>query len=223
VQVTAIVPMRHDSERVPGKNYRAFNGRPLYQHVLDALQRAARVTTIVVDTDSPVILEQLADAYPDVVALERPEHLRSGHTAMNDVLLNIVDGAPGGDLYLQTHSTNPLLRSETIDAAIAALAAAPDHDSLFSVTPRQARFWTRDGQPVNHDPDVLLRTQDLPPLLEENSCLYLFDAATLRARGNRIGARPLIFEMDAVEAQDIDVELDFVVAEFLHRQREGDR
>ena len=74
-------------------------------------------------------------------------------------------------------------------------------------------------QPLNHDPSVLLRTQDLPPVFEENSCLYVFSREGLLARRNRIGERPQMFEMDRLEALDIDDELDFRMAEILFRQR----
>jgi CMP-N-acetylneuraminic acid synthetase len=147
--------------------------------------------------------------------LERPEHLRDGTIPMNDVLLNDVEQVHA-DLYFQTHSTNPLLRPETIERAIAALGAArPGHDSLFGVTRLQSRLWTADGRPLNHDPNVLLRTQDLPPVYEENSCIYLFDGDTLRHRRNRLGDRPLLFEIPPAEALDIDEEIDWQVVSAL--------
>jgi CMP-N-acetylneuraminic acid synthetase len=131
---------------------------------------------------------------------------------MTDVLLHTCTRV-GAAWYLQTHSTNPFLRSETIDAAVRALDEADGvHDSLFSVTPLRTRLWRADGTPVNHDPAVLLRTQDLPPIYEENSNLYVFDRATLETRGSRIGARPLMFEIPADEALDIDDEWDFTMA-----------
>jgi CMP-N-acetylneuraminic acid synthetase len=94
-------------------------------------------------------------------------------------------------------------------------------DSLFSVTPRRVRIWDRDTRPLNHDPAQLLQTQDLAPFFEENSCLYLFSAAGLQSRRNRIGARPLMFAMDPLEAVDIDEESDFLLAEALYRLRSG--
>jgi len=63
-----------------------------------------------------------------------------------------------------------------------------------------------------------LRTQDLPPVYEENSCLYLFSRDDLVHRGSRIGDRPMLFEIDPVEAADIDVEIDFIAAEAIHRR-----
>jgi CMP-N-acetylneuraminic acid synthetase len=216
--IAALVPMRHNSERVPGKNYRPLAGRPLYQHIITTLLACPEISQIVVDTDSPVILEGLRETFPQVVRLERPEHLRDGTIPMNEILL--YDTAQvEADLYLQTHSTNPLLRSESVSRGVRALLDQyPAYDSLFSVTRLQTRLWDGQGRPVNHDPAVLLRTQDLPPIYEENSCMYIFNRDTLEKRRNRLGERPLLFEIDASEAWDIDEELDFEIADFLMRR-----
>lgn len=215
-QIVALVPMRHESERVPGKNYRLFGGRPLYHHIVSSLLSCPQVSTVAIDTDSDKIAEDAAVNFPSVKIIERPQHLLGGHVPMNDVLLHDVTQV-SGELYLQTHSTNPLLRAETIGSAISAFVdAIPRYDSLFSVTRLQKRFWTEDGRPLNHDPDVLIRTQDLAPVLEENSCLYLFSRSTLEERHNRIGERPLLHAIPPEEAWDIDEEFDFQVTEFLH-------
>lgn len=219
-RVVALLPMRHDSERVPGKNYRPLDGRPLFHHVVDALRASERVDGIVIDTDSPLIAADVAGTYPGVTVLERPEELRGGDVPMNDVLVHDVTQVEA-EWFLQTHSTNPLLTSDTIRRAVDEFfLRRADHDSLFSVTPLQTRLWTPDGRPLNHDPDVLLRTQDLPPVLEENSCLYLFNKTDLLQRRNRIGRRPLLFEIEASEAWDIDTELDWRIAEVLHAERQ---
>lgn len=213
-RIVALVPMRHDSERVPGKNYRPMAGQPLYRHIVRSLLATPEVSQVVIDTDSPVVKADAAATFPHVLVLDRPEHLRDGTIPMNDVLLNDVRQVPA-DLYLQTHSTNPLLEPSTIQRALQEFLASDEHDSMFSVTRIQARLWTADGRPMNHDPAVLLRTQDLPPVYLENSCLYLFTRELLEERGTRIGARPLLFEIDRDEASDIDEEQDFRLVEAL--------
>lgn len=219
MRVVALLPMRHASVRVPGKNYRPFAGRPLYHHILAGLRACPRIAEVVIDTDSDLLREDAEKHFPGVIVLERPAHLRPDTTPMNDVLLNTISQIEA-DFYLQTHSTNPLVRPATIDRAVDALLEAyPIHDSLFSVTRLQTRLWDQLTRPVNHNPAILLRTQDLPPTYEENSCLYLFTGDTLRGRHNRIGERPLLFEIERLEALDIDEELDFRVAEFLFHQR----
>ena len=213
---TAIVPMRHHSERVHEKNYRSFSGKPLYTYILDTLSEVKQINTIVVDTDSPTIERGVQSHYPKIVLLRRPESLRGGEVPMNDVLLNSISRLDG-EHFLQTHSTNPLVRAETFESAIKEyLANWPEHDSLFSVTRHQSRFWSPEGEPLNHDPSTLIKTQDLPGLMEENSSIYIFSRQVLESRKVRIGASPLLFEMDALEGWDIDDDLDFVIAEFLH-------
>ena len=138
---------------------------------------------------------------------------------MNEILL-YDSSLVKADLYLQTHSTNPLLQSKTVSTAINTfLELMPTYDSLFSVTRLQTRLWDQLSRPVNHNPSILLRTQDLPPIFEENSCIYLFQRDTLVNRKNRIGERPYMFEMDRDEAFDIDEELDFLMAELTIKHR----
>ncbi len=219
-RIVALVPMRHHSVRVPGKNYRLIAGKPLYQHILETLLACPEITTVVVHTDSPVIVEGVRASFPAVQLLERPEHLRADTVPMNEILMHDTSHYPA-DFYLQTHSTNPLLRPQTVSRAIQTLITQyPAYDSLFGVTRLQTRLWDALARPINHNPNILLRTQDLPPVYEENSCLYLFTRQTLEMRRTRIGDRPWLFEIDPLEARDIDEEHDFILADILLQQRQ---
>ena len=215
--LVALVPMRHHSERVPGKNFRELNGRPLYMYILDTLRRVEEIELVVVDTDSKVLRDGIHSDYPEVQLIERPERLALDTTPMNDVLKHDV-GIVQSDIYLQTHSTNPMLRAQTIQSALGAFREGlPDRDSLFGVTKLQTRLWDSDSTPINHDPAVLMRTQDLKPVFEENSCLYLFKREIFLDLGNRIGKTPLLYEIDAGEAVDLDNEQDFQLADLALR------
>ena len=217
-KIVALVPMRHDSERVPGKNYRLFSGKPLFHYILKSLLACPLISRVVVDTDSTVIKEQISNQFSEVKVIDRPEHLVAGTVPMNDVLLHDVNKVKA-DYYLQTHSTNPLLLTKTISRAIELfLESRSTYDSLFSVTKAQVRLWDGFARPLNHNSAILLRTQDLPPVYEENSCLYIFNRQTLESTHNRIGQRPLMFEIDRLEAWDIDDELDFNISEYLYRK-----
>lgn len=220
-RIAAFVPMRHSSERVKGKNYRPLGDKPLFHHIVSALLEVPQIDVVAIDTDSPLIAQDAREAFPQVQIIDRPDHLLGGDVPMNDVLLHDVEQVPA-DLYVQTHSTNPLLRASTITQALEEFLAARDrYDSLFTVTPMQTRLWTAEGEAINHDPAVLLRTQDLPPVMEENSCLYVFDADTLRRRGNRIGERPLLYPLSPEESWDIDEEIDWTVVEALYSKQEA--
>lgn len=218
-KLVALMPMRHNSERIPGKNYRAFgDGRPLFHHMVDVMLACPVIEKIVIDTDSPVIKEQCAEKYPQVLVLDRPDHLKDGATPMNDVLLRDIHEVKS-QFYLQTHSTNPLLKPETLARAVDTFFENyPVYDSLFSVTRRQTRYWDSLARAINHNPQILLRTQDLPPVYEENSCIYIFEREALVAKHNRIGNRPFLFEIEQLEAQDLDEEIDFQVADLIYKQ-----
>jgi CMP-N-acetylneuraminic acid synthetase len=217
-KVTALLPMRHNSQRVPGKNYRPFgDGRSLFEHVLIALLGCQNITAVVINTDSDVVKKICSDKYPGVIIHDRPEHLRDGNIPMNEIILNDLKKLDG-DYFLQTHSTNPMVTSSRFDEAISTFFQnIRQHDSLFSVTRLQTRLWDELARPINHNKDILLRTQDLPPIFEENSCFYLFHRKMIEHSGLRIGNRPYLFELDKLETADIDVESDFVMAEQLFK------
>ncbi len=220
MHVTALLPMKGHSERVPNKNIRPFAGRPLYHRVAEVLQACERIDAIIINTDSDVIADDAIKHFSKVRIIVRPMELRGDFVPMNDIIgydLKMTDG----EHYLQTHSTNPLLTKNTVDAAIKEyFNAISAYDSVFSVTRLQTRLYWENGQPVNHNPDELIRTQDLPPVFEENSNFFIFSKASFAGAGNkRIGSKPMMFPMEKLEAIDIDEEADFRLAEVLYRMR----
>ena len=166
-------------------------------------------------------MDGLRQNFPQVKIVNRPVHLRADDIPMNEILMYDTEQVPA-DFYLQTHSTNPLLKAETISKAIQAFHANyPKSDSLFSVTRWQTRLYFQDGRAINHDPRELIQTQDLPPVYEENSCMYIFTRENLLAKRHRISDHPLMFEIPRLEAVDIDEESDFQIADLLMRARLG--
>lgn len=219
-RVTALVPMKGHSERVPNKNLRSFCGKPLCHWIILNLQKSHYVKDIVVNTDSPEIAENIRKNFDKLKIIDRPDEIRGDLVSMNTIIAYDLSQLPG-EHFLQTHSTNPLLNAVTIDAGIELyFYNLGTHDSLFAVTRHNARFYWSDSTPINHDPQEMLRTQDLPPIFEENSNLYIFSRESFRQSGNRrIGLRPYLFEINKLEATDIDEEEDFLLAELLCRAK----
>jgi CMP-N-acetylneuraminic acid synthetase len=216
--IASLVPMKIHSERVPGKNVRPLCGKPLFHWILASLIESRYIDRIFIDTDSQEIAEKTV-GYPKVIIIHRPEHLKGDMFVANDLIEYDLSQISEYDFFLQTHSTNPLLKSETIDRAITTFFSQADHDSLLSVTVHRTRLFWEDGSPVNHDVWELIRTQDLSPILEENSCIYLFSRSSFKLHRNRIGEKPLLFQIDPSEAWDIDEEMDFSIADFLMGKR----
>lgn len=220
MKIKALLPMKGHSERVPDKNIKNFCGRPLYYVVLTALLRSEYIDKVVINTDSDIIKEGALKNFERVVIIDRPKKIQGDFVSMNDIIaydLSKIDG----EHFLQTHSTNPLLQSSAIDLAIETYFKNLDQfDSLFSVTRLQTRLYWQDGSPVNHNPNELLRTQDLPPVYEENSNFYIFSKKSFVDAGeSRIGLKPQMFKISKLEAVDIDEPEDWEIAEILYKRR----
>lgn len=218
--ITVLLPMKEHSDRVPNKNMKDFNGMPLYHAIMKVLLHSKHVGKIAINTDSEIIAEDAVNYFEKVVIINRPEKIRGDFISMNDIIAYDLSQMEG-EHFLQTHSTNPLLTTKTLDKAIKSyFDHLETHDSLFSVTQFQSRFYCEDGRAINHDPKELLRTQDLPPLFEENSNFYIFSKNSFSKAGNRrIGLKPKMFEVNKIEAIDIDNPEDFELAELLYKKR----
>jgi len=220
-RLTALLPMKAHSARVTSKNFRDIAGKPLFRWILDTLLDTPEIDEVVINTDARQILADNGlndgDAHGRVVIRDRKPEICGDFVSMNLVLGDDIDHT-SSDYYLMTHTTNPLLRVKTIQTMIKSFAAAEEENaknSLFTVNRHQTRFYTPDGAPINHDPANLIRTQDLPPYLEENSVCYLFTPDSFNKTGARIGHRPVLFETPALESVDIDEPADWFVAESL--------
>lgn len=219
-KVTALLPMKGNSERVKNKNLKKFCGRPLYHAVMASLIASEYVGKIVINTDSAAISEDAKKNFADKVCIvDRPANIQGDLVSMN-VIIGYDLSMTQQEHYIQTHSTNPLLKPETVDSAVEKyFSSLEKYDSVFSVTKVQTRFYDINARPVNHNPQELIRTQDLPPLFEENSNFYIFSKTSFKNAGNnRIGLTPQIFEMNKLEAVDIDEPEDFTIAQLLYKE-----
>ena len=216
-KVTALLPMKGHSERVPGKNLKSFGGKPLFLAILETMLQSPHIDEVLINTDSEQIAEVATRHSSRVRIIWRPEEIQGDTVSMNKIIEYDLNQSENQH-FLQTHSTNPLLTVKTLNRAIETyFAHLQSHDSLFGVTRWQTRFYWADGRPVNHNPTELLRTQDLPIVYEENSNFYLFSKSAFLANDKkRIGLKPYLFEVDKLEALDIDEPPDFELAEILY-------
>ncbi len=221
-QLNALLPMKGNSERVKNKNMRDFNGAPLYHAIVKSLLNSKYIKNVVINTDSEIIAKDAKETFGDkIIIIDRPVEIQGDFVSMNNIIaydLNKLDG----EYFLQTHSTNPLLKSETIDKAIEKyFDGLENFDSVFGVTKVQTRFYDKNAKPINHNPEELLRTQDLEPMYEENSNFYIFSKESFKNVGEkRIGLKPQIFEVNKLEAVDIDEPEDFILAELLYKNKD---
>ena len=188
-KVVALLPMKANSERVKGKNFKDFCGKPLFRWVLDSLLRVKEIDAVVINTDAQDILAKNGvEEGGRVIIRERPPAIRGDDISMNLVIADDLENI-NADIFLMTHTTNPLLSCETISQALQFFEKEIQNgtsDSLFTVNKVQTRFYREDGTPINHDPSNLIPTQNLEPWFEENSNLYIFTSDSFVKNNARI-------------------------------------
>lgn len=215
MKVVFLIPMKGNSERVKNKNLKIFNGKPLYHWILNSILKSKYLNFIIINTDSIKIKEDLKNNFDlnKIKILDRPNELCGDLVSMNKIINYDINSTKCSDFF-QTHSTNPLLKTSTIDKSIDLYFKNKyKYDSLFSVSEFQSRFYFSNSNPINHDPSNLVRTQDLTPIFEENSCIYIFSKDSFKkAENKRIGLKPFLYKTSVVESIDIDTKEDFELA-----------
>lgn len=208
MKVVAVVPMKLNNRRLPGKNTKRFtNGNPLCTYVLKTLLSTRNVDEIYVYCSNPSIKNYLPNG---VKYLKRSESLDWDGSSMLDVLDTFCREIPA-DIYVQTHATAPFISAESIEKGLEAVASG-EYDSSFTVRKMQDFIW-KDGKPFNYSIENIPRTQDLPELMVETSGFYIFRQNVIMEKRRRIGDRPLPIEVSEIESIDIDEKEDFDIAD----------
>ena len=216
-RIKALIFMKAYSERVPGKNMKKLCGKPLFHWILDSLSKSNYINEIIINTDSNEIADSATSNY-DVTVHMRPKYLLDIDSNEANQIIEYDLSKINGEYFFQTHSTNPLLNVDTIDSALEEYFDNK-FDSLLSVTEKQKRYFTLDGDPINHNPQNLVKTQNCKSLYEENSCIYIFSRKVFEKNTNRIGENPMLYPISPLESIDIDEPLDFEIAEFLMQRK----
>jgi CMP-N-acetylneuraminic acid synthetase len=184
------------------------------------------IDAVVINTDAREILKKNnLTASSRVIIRDRKPEICGDTVSMNLVIADDISNVPA-DIYLMTHTTNPLMSRQTIQDAIDAYKKAyleSGADSLFTVDKVQTRFYKKDATPINHDPKNLIPTQNLEPWYEENSNLYIFTADSFSRTKARIGSNPFLYESPMFESIDIDTPEDWdfavVAAHYLQEKK----
>lgn len=225
MKITAFLPCRAGSERVPKKNTRPFAGIEggLLRIKLEQLIACKEIDNIVLSTNDEEVI-QIADILSDdkIIIDRRPEYLATSATS-TDSLVNYVPEIISEGVIMWTHVTSPFIDEKIYGEAInkyKQLISERSHDSLMSVTALRTFIWDKNGA-VNYDRDKEKwpRTQTIEPFFEINSGIFLADIEIYKQLQDRIGKKPYLFETDDIESFDIDWEEDFYIAEAIFQKR----
>jgi len=220
MKIGCMIPIKAHSERVTGKSFRDLGGKKLAQWIVDALDKCPYDIDIWINTDSQEVADMFTE-YRNVAIYHRSDYLHGDGVSMNIILQDWMESVRKHKNYacfLQTHITNPFLTADSIEAALDAYFTTvreDSNDSVMGVTGHQCRMWYM-GEPVNFIDNSLIKTQDLVPVYEDNSCIYVFSRESFYNNSrNRVGLKPFLFEVEFPENIDIDTEDDFKIAQLV--------
>ena len=214
MKIVAIMPINLKNERCPGKNTRLLGTKPLLQYELDSLIKTGLCNCINVYCSDDAVLPFLPKS---VNFLKRSKELdlpSSNFTQIFTCFMNEVDA----DIYVYAHATAPFISVQTMRACIEAVKSG-EYDSAFCAVKLQDYLW-KNGEPLNFDATNLPRTQDLEPIYQETSGVYVFTKEVFKQYKRRIGVKPFIKEVTFREAVDIDNPEDFDLAEIMLNVKE---
>ena len=209
MKTIAIMPIKLHNERCPGKNTRMLGTKPLLQHELDSLRETGLCDSINVFCSSEDVVPYLPAG---VNFVRRPEYLdlpTSNFTQIFTLFMEQNDA----DIYVYAHATAPFISVDTMKQCIEAVQSG-EYDSAFCAVKLQDYLW-QEGEPLNFDATNLPRTQDLKPIYQETSGVYVFTREVFEKYHRRVGKKPFIKEVSFKEAVDIDNPEDFDLAEAL--------
>ncbi|RHP34965.1 acylneuraminate cytidylyltransferase family protein [Lachnotalea sp. AF33-28] len=211
MKVVAMIPIKLNNERVPGKNIKKFSdGTPLMSLIQKACIHAKLIDEIYVYCSNSEVQDYILDG---VQYLERPDYLDTSEVNCNDIIrefMKMVDA----DIYVVSHATGPFTRSESIDACIRAVISN-EYDSAFLAKRIQEFLW-QNGSAMNFDIQHFPRTQDLIPIYSEAPGAYVFLKETFLKYDRRVGVKPYIHEVSEIESRDIDFPDDFEIADAIY-------
>lgn len=212
MKTACFIPIKANSERVPGKNFRLLNGKKLYEYICEHVLQAAIFDDAYIDTNSAEIAEY-AKARGFLVIDREPE-LALNSANGNDLLVYHYEQYPQYDYYFQLFATAPYLQPSTIRTCYSKLLASEEYDSCFTATENHGFYWLADN-PINYRPGILPRSQDMMAVLEETTGLYGIRKESLQRYRCRIGRHPYIHIVNKFEAVDINTEEDLKIAEYV--------
>ena len=229
-KITAFLPCRKGSQRIPNKNLRPFAQYEfgLLQIKIKQLARCALIKEIIVSTNddnvkAAVLIFKDEFEGVNINIDDRPEYLGTSDTSTDEVIAYVSEKFDFEHL-LWTHVTSPFVDAEDYVKCIECYFNALGHgyDSLMTVQTIKGFIWNH-VQPINYDKfsEKWPRTQTLSPLFEVDSAAFIASKAVYKIHNDRIGLKPFLLDLQKEVNIDIDWPQQFDLAECIFKIENG--
>lgn len=204
-KVIGFIPIKFNNQRLPGKNTKDLEGKPLCRYVFETVSQVKNIDEVYVICSNPEIQKYMPE---QLHFLRRPEEL-DGSTVKSKQIIQWFTSQIDGDIYALMHVTQPFITVDTIETAVSRVLDG-SHDSAFAAKEVKEFAWYQ-GKPINYDFGNVVRTQELEALYIETE-LYVFKKEVFTIHGRRIGFSPYIHPIRWQEGICIDEPQDFEMA-----------
>ena len=228
--ITALIPARAGSKRIPGKNVKRFRGHPLIAYTIDAALRSEIFEDVIVSTDSDEY-RAIALEYGASVPFVRPAEMAGDRSPdiewVRHALGTLQEKGALTDAFAILRPTNPFRSAETIRRAWAQFVEDGEADSLRAVekcSQHPAKMWRIDGPrmtPVMENPDKdgvpwhSSQYPSLPSIHMQNASLEIAWSRVPLMQGSIAGEAIMPFVSKNFEGFDLNRPEDWIVAEHL--------
>lgn len=211
--ITAFIPCKKSSERVPNKNTKRFGhySSGLIQLKVYQLLLVPEIDSIVVSTNDPSILDFIRSlSNPKVTGVKRASHLCSNQTHLEDLVCHACSLVEGDILW--THVTAPFLSPRSYSNMIQSYKEnlIKGCDSLLTVLPVRTHLISNKGA-INYDPSInkCPPTQTLPNIVQVTHGAFLASKEVMLEHSDRVGSNPFFYKLNQMQSLDIDWPSDF--------------
>jgi len=212
------IPAREGSKRVPKKNMRDMNGKPMISYVIDAALKASVTDNIYVNTDAQEIIAYVGKTYPNIKIYKRDPELANDKASSDQFNFDIINTLQP-DTLIMINPVCPLIDADDIKRALEAYKKS-DCDTLITSESTQMQTFC-DGEAVNIRLDEQLApSQENKKITILNWAITLWDAKLFSNRMNTngfavLGEKREFFDIEPIKATKVSEEKDFLFAEQL--------
>jgi len=210
------IPAREGSKRVPRKNMREMNGKPMISYTVEACINSSINADMYVNTDSKEILEYIEKNYKEFKTYERAKNLADDKASSDQFNLDIIEHF-NPDTLIMVNPVCPLITEEDIKNAIEAYKDS-DCDTLITSESTQMQTFC-DGKPVNINVnEQLAPSQDNGRISILNWAITIWEVSSFKKRMSKngfavLGENRMFFDIEPIKATKVSEEKDFIFAE----------
>lgn len=205
-KVVAMIPIKLNNQRLPGKNIKRLGDKRLCQYLFETVRKVENIDEVYVFCSDLSIKQYMPN---EIKFLKRSNELDADTIRSKDIIQKFIE-VIDADIYALMHVTQPFIKVETIRNAIDKVKKE-GYDSAFAARPIKEFAWY-NGKPINYKLTDVVRTQELEPVYIEGE-LFVFEKNVFVESGCRIGDKPWIQPISWKESVCIDEMEDFEMAE----------